>query len=67
MRDSFSLIVDFALDPLLHVNDKEWRYGLATLRPVQQRAYLVGGDATWSIEVDPYLFHARRLSCQATQ
>ena len=57
VRDSFGLVVDLELDPLLHVSDKEWRYGLTALRLVQQRAFLIGTDTTLrSIELDPYLF-----------
>jgi phospholipid-binding lipoprotein MlaA len=57
VRDSFGLAADFGLDPLLHLRDKDWRYGLTGLRVVEKRASVLQIEKTLdSIELDAYLF-----------
>ena len=57
VRDTFGLVGDVGLDPLVYVSDDGWRYGLIGLRVVEQRAAVLDIEKTLkSIELDPYLF-----------
>jgi phospholipid-binding lipoprotein MlaA len=57
VRDTFGLVADFGLDPLVYVRDDGWRYGLVGLRAIEQRASVLDIEKTFkAIEIDPYLF-----------
>ena len=57
VRDAAGLPVDFALDPLSHLHDDRWLWGLEALRVVDKRASVLGIEKTLqSVEIDPYLF-----------
>jgi phospholipid-binding lipoprotein MlaA len=57
VRDALALPVDFKLDPIFYINDKDVRLGLAGLRVIQEReSYLDVEKTVKSVEFDPYLF-----------
>jgi phospholipid-binding lipoprotein MlaA len=57
VRDTFGLVADFGLDPIVYIKDDGWKYGLGALRVVEQRASVLDIEKTLkSIEIDPYLF-----------
>ncbi len=56
-RDTVGLVVDWYTDPITHINDDDWRYGLRGLDIIDTRADLLNASRVLEeASLDPYAF-----------